>query len=139
MANRTSFTSDSATRIAKVVRIVEAGDRDAVAYSPSPRLQFAGGSPVRFAMWTATSNWTVCAITAATTTNNTKTIKFAFPLQTEQQGTATITFSNGPTALCVNHLAPLPLLTTVATATQSMQVVLVTKEAGRWRLIGAQA
>jgi hypothetical protein len=140
VADKVTFTSGSADRIAKVVRIVEAGNRDASVLPTSPRFgQTPAGSPVRFAMWTATTNWTVATVTAATTTNNTKVIQFAFPLATRTEGTATITFSAGFTATCINHLAGLPLLTTVATATQAVQVILVTKEAGAWRLIGAQA
>jgi hypothetical protein len=139
VADRVTFTPGSADRIAKVVRIVEAGNRDATGYVASPRLQGGSGSPVKFALWTATTNWTVATVTAATTTNNTKVIQFAFPLATASQGTATITFSAGATVTCINHLAAIPLLTTVATATQAVQVILVTKDGGSWRLIGAQA
>ena len=125
---RVTFTRPAAERIAKVVRHVEGGDRD------QPGIYFGsapggvGGSSVRFATYTATTNWTVATVTAVTTTNNTKTIQFAFPTTTP--------FA---TALCINHLAPLPLISTVATATQAVQTILVLKEAGRWRLIGAQA
>lgn len=122
---RVTFTRPAAERIAKVVRHVEGGDRDmpGITFGSAP-----GGSSsqaVRFAYYTATTNWTVVTITGATTTNNTKTIQFAFPTN----GTATAT--------CINHLAPMPLISTVAT--NAVQVVLIAKEAGSWRLIGAQA
>lgn len=126
---RVTFTRPAAQRIARVVRTVESGDRaqSALTFSriaPAP----AAGSQVRFATWTATTDWSVVGFTSATTTYNTKTIQFAFPTSTPFQ-----------TALCVNHLAPLPLITTVATAAIAMQRVLALKESGMWRLIGAQA
>ena len=126
---RVTFTKPAAERIAKVVRTVEGGDRDCGPLTFGARISSpAAGSSVRFAIYTATTNWTVATVTAVTTTNNTKTIQFAFPTTTPFV-----------TAFCVNHLAPLPLISTVATATQAIQTVLVLKEAGRWRLIGAQA
>lgn len=54
MADRVVFTSGSAERIAKVVRIVESGNRDAGARPVSPRLAATGGAKVRFCSWTAT-------------------------------------------------------------------------------------
>lgn len=123
---RVTFTKPAAERIAKVVRTVEGGDRDTGPLTFGMRSVGGSCSPIRFALYTATTNWTVVGITGATTTNNTKTIQFAFPTTTPFQ-----------TAACVNHLAFLPLITTNATA--ALQVVLAMKEAGRWRLIGAQA
>lgn len=127
---RVTFTRPAAQRIARVVRTVESGDRAQQGLSfarISPSTPSAGSS-VRFATWTATSNWSVVNFTSATNTQNTKKVQFAFPTATPFQ-----------TALCVNHLAPLPLVTTVATAAIALQRVLVLKESGMWRLIGAQA
>ena len=129
MATRTSFTSDSATRIAKVVRIVEAGDRNSVAASVSPRLSSGAGSPVRMAYYTATSNWTPISFarsTATPTSTGWRVIQFAFPTESTA------------TAQCVNHFATLPLRTTVTTSTFAVLMVSVVKEAGAWRLIAAE-
>jgi hypothetical protein len=41
------------------------------------------------------------------------------------------------TAVCLNHLAWIPRLGTVSTA--CVRTILVTRESGAWRLIGAQA
>ena len=126
---RVTFTKPAAERIAKVVRAVEGGDRDCGPLTFGARMSSPpAGSSVRFATYTATTNWSVATVTAVTTTNNTKTIQFAFPTTTPFQ-----------TALCVNHMAPMPLISTVATATQAVQVVLALKDGGMWRLIGAQA
>jgi hypothetical protein len=121
------FTFESAERIADVVRAAELA-------TPQGRpltfeaIQPGRGSSVRFAFYTATSNWSVVNFSGATNTNNTKTIQFAFQASTPFL-----------TALCVNHLSPIPLMTTVATAAISLQRVLVLKENGMWRLIGAQS
>jgi hypothetical protein len=126
---RVTFTKPAAERIAKVVRTVEQGDRSgaALTFGAVPPQAMAASS-VKFAYHTATTNWSVIGFTGATTTNNTKVIQFAFPTTTP--------FA---TALCVNHLSPIPLMTTVATAAISLQRVLVLKENGMWRLIGAQS
>lgn len=57
MADRVTFTSGSADRIAKVVRIVEAGNRDTGALPTSPR--FGGGDGVRLKLATFTGDWSV--------------------------------------------------------------------------------
>jgi hypothetical protein len=132
-----SFTRGAADRIAKVVRTVERGDTSAQGLTFGRPPQSPGGSEVRFAVWTATTNWSVLAFGGATTTNNTKVIQFAFPTATQAQGTAIITVAGGPTAMCSNHLAFIPILSTVATV--AAQNIVVLKEAGEWRLIGAQA
>ncbi len=65
MADRVTFTPGSAERIAKVVRIVEAGNRDTSGLPTSPRL--GGGSVgIKFCSWTGTWSY-----------NSTKTITFA--------------------------------------------------------------
>jgi len=122
---RVTFTKPAAERIAKVVRAVEGGDRDAGPLTFGVRMASpAAGSSVRFATYTATTNWSVVGFSGSTNANNTKTIQFAFPTTTPFQ-----------TALCVNHMAPMPLVSTNATAAQ--QVVLALKDGGMWRLIGA--
>jgi hypothetical protein len=55
MADRVTFTKPAAERIGKVVRIVEAGDREATPYTVDVRLEGSSGR-VRFCSWTAT--WT---------------------------------------------------------------------------------
>lgn len=125
---RVTFTRPAAERIAKVVRAVEGGDRNSaplrfgsVAASRQPQSVL-----LKFAYYTATTNWTVAAYTAATTTSDTKVIQFAFPTTTPLQ-----------TALCVNHLASMPRLTTVST--NALMMVLAFKEGEFYRLIGAQS
>lgn len=65
MADRVTFTSGSADRIAKVVRIVEAGNRDASALPTSPRFGGGGGKVFR-----------VCKFTGSWSINTAKTITF---------------------------------------------------------------
>lgn len=121
---RVTFTRPAAERIAKVVRTVEGGDRDTGPLTFGTRVSSpAGGSDVKFATYTATAGWNVVAFTAPTTGTHVMTIRFAA--------------NTGATAVCLNHLAWLPRLGTVATA--CTRTVLVMKEAGQWRLIGAQA
>lgn len=55
MADRVTFTRSSGERIAKVVRIVEAGNRDASGIAQDARLQ--SPLPIRFCSWTST--WTI--------------------------------------------------------------------------------
>ena len=73
MADRVTFTPGSADRIAKVVRIVEAGNRDTSALPTSPRFSYSGDL-VKFCSWTAT--WThngTATITFDPATNQTAT------------------------------------------------------------------
>jgi hypothetical protein len=137
-SDRITFTRGAAERIAEVVRDVELGNRGGqpLRFQKVP-CGSPGGSEVRFALWTATTSWSVVSPQGVTTTNNTKVVQFAFPLETALNGTNVVTFSAGPTVNCVNHLAFLPVLTTVAT--NASQTILLMKEAGMWRLIGAQA
>jgi hypothetical protein len=100
-----------------------------------------GGPGVKFGLWTATANWTVMPIlsTAATNTNNTQVIRWAFPQATATQGTNTISYSAGETVLCVNHLTRISRLGTATSATASLlMTVLAVKEGEFWRLIGAE-
>lgn len=66
MSDRVTFTKSSAERIAKVVRAVEAGDRDTGGLPTSPRFSPGNAASIRFCAWTA--NWTY---------NQTSTITFA--------------------------------------------------------------
>jgi hypothetical protein len=124
---RVTFTKGAAERIGKVVREVEAGNRDLGPLTFGPRVGGTSGTPIRLAYYTATSNWFVALPGAATSTSNTQKIQFAFP-----------TGQTAATALCVNNIAFLPLLTTNATAAAAVRTILVFKEAGEWRLMGAR-
>lgn len=73
-AERVTFTRPAAERIAKVVRIVEQGDRDTSARPSSPRLTGNSSAAVRFCSWTST--WhvdTVSVIRFTPATNVTAT------------------------------------------------------------------
>jgi hypothetical protein len=120
---RVTFTRPAAERIAKVVRHVEGGDRDQAGITFGSAPGGVGGSSVKFATYTATLGWNVVSFTAPTTGTHVMTIQFMA--------------NTGATALCLNHLAWLPRLGTVATA--CTRTILVMKEASQWRLIGAQA
>lgn len=62
MADRVTFTQGSAQRIAKVVRLVEAGSRDTSALPTSPRLDGGGNAaPVKFCSWSATWSYSSTA------------------------------------------------------------------------------
>lgn len=67
---RVTFTSDSATRIAKVVRIVEAGNRDTRALPVSPRL---GGGGVGLKLCTFTGAWDIATSKVLTIKGQTAT------------------------------------------------------------------
>jgi hypothetical protein len=67
VADKVAFTSGAAARIAKVVRQVEAGDRDGKGIEFWPRLQNAASvGAVKFCSWTGTWGY-----------NSTKAITFA--------------------------------------------------------------
>lgn len=73
MADRVVFTKSSGDRIAKVVRIVEAGNRDAETLVTAPRFS-PGVDPIRFCSWTATwTHGTASTITFDPATNVTAT------------------------------------------------------------------
>lgn len=121
---RVTFTRPAAERIAKAVRTVEGGNRDCRPITYGARIASPAGTSVKLAYYTATSDWVAVSPLGATSASNTKTVQFCFPTTTPFQ-----------TALCVNHMAPLPLRTTVATL--AVQIVVMAKDAGQWRLIGA--
>jgi hypothetical protein len=75
VADRVTFTPGSADRIAKVVRIVEAGNRDTGGLPTAPRLGGGGGAgAVKFCSWTGTWGYnSTKAITFASGTANTAT------------------------------------------------------------------
>jgi hypothetical protein len=54
---RVTFTKPAAERIAKVVRAVEGGDRDAGPLSFGVRMSTPGGSPIVLAKFTGSSAW----------------------------------------------------------------------------------
>jgi hypothetical protein len=136
---RITFTRPAAERIAKVVRQVEGGDRDSsgLTFRRVPPQAQGGGSEVRLAIYTATSNWFPISpfTTVATSTTNIRTIQFVYPTATATVNSATVGVPNGQTAICINNMAFLPALTTVVTA--AITIITVMKEAGEWRLIGA--
>ena len=69
---RVTFTKNSAERIGKVVRIVEAGDRDAEPMSFSPR--FSGGVAGKtFRVCTFTGAWSIDGMKTVTFRNQTNT------------------------------------------------------------------
>jgi hypothetical protein len=68
VADRVTFTPGSAERIAKVVRIVEAGNRDTAGLPTSPRLG-GGSAGIKFCSWTAT--WTYNSTASITFTSGT--------------------------------------------------------------------
>jgi hypothetical protein len=74
VADRVTFTPGSAERIAKVVRIVEAGNRNTGGLPTAPRLQGGGGAGIKFCSWTGTWSYSSTAtITFASGTANTAT------------------------------------------------------------------
>jgi len=54
VADKITFTRSSGERIAKVVRIVEGGNRDTVSLPTSPRFAPSNIGAVKFCSWTAT-------------------------------------------------------------------------------------
>jgi hypothetical protein len=120
------FTRPAAQRIARVVRTVEAGNRSQPGLTFDHPMPSTPSVSIKFAYYTATTNWTVAPYTAATTTNDTKVIQFAFPTSAPFQ-----------TALCVNHLASMPRLTTVST--NAVMMVVAFKDGEFYKLIGAQS
>lgn len=70
MADRVTFTRPAAERIGKVVRIVEAGDREAAPYAVDVRLE-SQGSKLRLA--TFTGDWQTGSFKAVTFTTGTIT------------------------------------------------------------------
>lgn len=120
---RVTFTRSAAERIVEVVRTVEGGDRDTGPLTFGARAAPSAGSQVKFATYTATAGWPVVSFTTPTTGTNAMTIRFLA--------------NTGVTAVCLNHLAWLPRLGSVSTV--CIRTIVVMKEAGQWRLMGAQA
>jgi hypothetical protein len=132
------FDEAAALRIVNTIRKVETGDRAERPLTFEPVPVPAGGSKVKIAVWTATTNWLVVSPRGVTTTNNTKVVQFAFPLETALNGTNVITFSAGPTVHCVNHLARIQRRATSTTSAFALQTLVIVRDAGQWRLIGAE-
>lgn len=122
---RVTFTKPAAERIGRVVRQVEAGNRDQGPLTFGPRVGSGGGTSVRMAYYTATVAWNRITFTAATSHTNTMKIQFAFP-----------TAQTAATALAVNHFVSLDVQSTNVTA--ATRAITVMKEAGMWRLIAAE-
>jgi hypothetical protein len=71
VADRVTFTPGSAERIAKVVRIVEAGNRDATGLPTAPRLQ---ADNARLRLGTFTGNWSTGTYKTVRLHNSTNTV-----------------------------------------------------------------
>lgn len=71
MADRVTFTPGSAERIAKVVRIVEAGNRDATGLPTAPRFQ---GDGVKLRLGTFTGEWSVGSYKSVKLQGSTNTV-----------------------------------------------------------------
>jgi hypothetical protein len=110
VADRATFTSESARRIAKVVRRVEAGNRD-TSWTPSPP---RGGDAVAvgFRVATFTGTWEI---------GDSKTCTF-------YQVTAT------PNTASVRNL----LMPVGASNTNTPTICFIAKQAGEWQLINVQ-
>jgi hypothetical protein len=78
VADRVTFTKGSAERIAQVVRIVEAGNRDTGGLPTAPRFGGGGGKVFR-----------VCTFTGAWDIGSVKTVTFKY--QTTTPNTASVT------------------------------------------------
>jgi len=125
---RVAFTRRDADRIARVVRTVEAGDKDANALTfRRPAVAAApGGSSLRLAIYTATISWNACNVSAATSSTS-----FA-------GATMLVQFVRGATstATAVNFTASLARKTTVTTAA-NRSITLASIDS-LWVLVGAQ-
>jgi hypothetical protein len=124
---RVAFTRRDADRIARVVRTVEAGDKDANALTFGHRQQPGqGGGSLRLAIYTATISWNACNVSAATSSTS-----FA-------GATMLVQFVRGATstATAVNFTASLARKTTVTTAA-NRSITLASIDS-LWVLVGAQ-
>lgn len=82
MADRVTFTRPAAERIGKVVRIVEAGDREASPYAVDVRLENSG-SKLRLATFTGdwqTGSFKVVTFTTGTSTATTEVFNWTTPV-----------------------------------------------------------
>jgi hypothetical protein len=92
VADRATFTPGAAERIAKVVRIVEAGNRDTAGLPTSPRL--GGSSGKVFRICTFSGSWSI---------NSAKTVTFKNQTTTPNTASATNLFwpiPEGPSRDC---------------------------------------
>ena len=84
MADRATFTPGAAERIAKVVRIVEAGNRDTGGLPTSPRLGGGGGKVFRICTfsgsWSINSAKTVTFKNQTTTPNTVSAVNLFWPV-----------------------------------------------------------
>lgn len=77
VADRVTFTKPAAERIGKVVRIVEAGDREAAPYAVDVRMQ-GEARPIQFCSWTATWTYAATATITFDTSSSTATANNVF-------------------------------------------------------------
>lgn len=121
---RLAFTRPAAERIARAVRIVEAGNRDSQGLRFEHPMPSQPGNSVRMAYYTATSTWNRLSFTSATTVNDIRTIQFAFPT------------NSIATAVAINHFATLGIKST--SASDAVRSIAVVKDAGAWRVIASE-
>lgn len=110
-SERVSFTRPAAERIAKVVRAVEAGDRDAGPLSFGFRDSAATGKAFR-----------ICTFTGSWTINVTKAVTFKYQTSTPNTAVATNLFAS----------------ITGTTATSTTKNCAIAKDGTAWFLIAAE-
>jgi hypothetical protein len=86
VADRVTFTKQSAERIARVVRTVEAGNRDASGVVTAPR--FSGAATGKI--------FRICTFTGAWSINTSKTVTFKYQTETPNTVSALNLFANVP-------------------------------------------
>lgn len=131
------FTLESAERIANVVRSAETAPPAA---SPLRFTRVAPAEPqkLKFAYYTATSNWSVASFHGPTSVQNTKTIMFASGrIGTNSAESLASYYATGVTAMCVNNFQFIPLVSTNATSAKMLVIAL--KQGDMYRLVGAQS
>lgn len=128
------FTRESAERIAGVVRAAELAPAAAspLTFRKLVQQSASKGTPISFALYTASSYWNVGAYGGPTNTSFVKTIL----LYPKTLPTANF-WASAMTVQCRNSIAAVPLVSTVAT--QAYMTVLAMKAHGEWRLIGVQS
>jgi hypothetical protein len=91
-SNRVTFTKASADRIAKAVRIVEQGNRDAVPFVGAPRIQAGGGQTIK--KGTFTGDWDIGSTKTVTVCGGTQTAEVTnLSMHWMDNGTGTVLFS----------------------------------------------
>jgi hypothetical protein len=127
---RVTFTKPAAERIGKVVRQVEAGNRDLGPIEWGPRgVAATPGAPIKLAAFTGTSSWII---------GSAKTVTIL------QQSIDTATnpigeFFPGSTNTAVAHSCLFSIPGTVSTSSYSTTLVAITRINGAWHVISSIA